>query len=202
MTSRPASRSRRPDPAEWSWPRIPAASGTGHGSCPRGPSSGRAPSGRTATCRRRASLPGGWDLVRTRVVADARTADRRGRSPAQRSARAGVRIRTSSRPGRGGVSCGERAGFRHPPGAGPAGPGRAARRDVPGLVRPGRFLAVADGRSEPVEHDRVSLGRRWRQPTGSASRAARSADGVSVVHGPSISLTFVLLVTPHLRRSR
>ena len=41
-----------------------------------------------------------------------------------------------------------------------------------------------------------SAGPGWRPPTGSASRAATLADGVSVVHGPSISLTFVLLVLP------
>ena len=41
-----------------------------------------------------------------------------------------------------------------------------------------------------------SAGRAWRPPTGSACRAATLADGVSVVHGPSVSLTFVLLVLP------
>ena len=40
------------------------------------------------------------------------------------------------------------------------------------------------------------LGRRRRRPTGSASRAASSPTASSVVHGPSFSLTFILLVLP------
>ena len=68
------------------------------------------------------------------------------------------------------------------------------------------WLSDARLRPDPLGHRRRrdqgrstttgSAGPASRPPTGSASRSGTLADGVSVVHGPSFSLTFILLVLP------
>ena len=68
------------------------------------------------------------------------------------------------------------------------------------------WLVDARLRADPLDHRRQRTARRStttgsagpgsRPPTGSASRSGKLPDGVSVVHGPSFSLTFILLVLP------
>ena len=57
-------------------------------------------------------------------------------------------------------------------------------------------LGAAGAAAEPIDARPRRPGPASRRPTGSASRAAQLADGVDVVHGPSFSLTFILLVLP------
>ncbi len=62
-------------------------------------------------------------------------------------------------------------------------------------VTTGQITSVPGGGTEAVAHDRVNLSA-WSDASWFGLPSGKLADGVSVVHAPSVSFTFVLLVLP------